>query len=90
MEAKAKDKTMLCDEVHALVDQLPDGELNAARWFVEYLRHHGDPLLKKLMDAPLDDEPVTEEGEDLVAEAWEGVKAGRLHTMEEVKEDLGL
>lgn len=90
MEAKAKGKTTLRDEIHELVDQLPDGELNAARRFVEYLRHHGDPFLKKLMEAPIDDEPVTEEEQTLVAEAWEDVKAGRVHTYEQVKKELGL
>jgi len=90
MEAKAKDRATLRDELHELVDQLPDEELDAAHRFVEYLRHHGDPFLKKLMDAPLDDEPVTEEEEALVAEAWEDVKAGRLHSLEDVKKELGL
>jgi len=89
MEAKAKDRGTLRDELHALVDQLPDEELDTAHRFVEYLRHHGDPLLKKLMDAPLDDEPVTEEEEALVAEAREELARGETIAHEEIKREFG-
>jgi len=89
MEAKAEETMTLRDEVHELVDQLPDDELNAARRFVEYLRHHGDPLLKKLMEAPIDDEPVTEEEEALVAEAREELARGETISHEEVKREFG-
>jgi hypothetical protein len=30
------------DELHHLVDELPDGELDAARRFLEYLRDQND------------------------------------------------
>ncbi len=89
MEAKAKDKTTLRDEIHELVDQLPDRELNAARRFVAYLRDESDPVLKKLIEAPIDDEPVTEEEEALVAEAWEAVEKGDVRSLDEVEEELG-
>jgi predicted transcriptional regulator len=52
--------------LHVLVDGLPDEELVAAKRFLEYLRFRSkDPLRALLDEAPLDDEPVTEE--DLAA-----------------------
>jgi len=79
----------LREELHELVDKLPDDELNAARRFLEYIRHHGDPFLKKLMEAPIDDEPVTEEEEALVAEAREELTRGETISHEEVKREFG-
>lgn len=90
MKAKARDEAPLLDQLHELVDQLPDGELDAAYGFIEYLRHHGDPLLKKLMDAPVDDEAVTEEEEALVAEAREELARGETIALEEIKREFGL
>ena len=84
MEAKAKER------LYRLVDQIPEGEVHAAERYLEYLAKHGDPFIRKLMNAPFDDEPVTEEEEAGVREAWEDYKAGRVHTLEEVKEELGL
>ena len=79
------------DDLHRLIEELPDGEAHAARRFLEYLRNVGsDPLLKALMEAPEDDEPETEEERAAVAEAYEDIKAGRVVTMEEVKREFGL
>ncbi|HKV07015.1 MAG TPA: hypothetical protein VJ725_02685 [Thermoanaerobaculia bacterium] len=48
--------------IHILVDELPEGELVAAKRFLEYLQFRSkDPLRVLLDEAPLDDEPVTEE-----------------------------
>ena len=79
MEAKAKER------LYRLVDQIPEGEVHAVERYLEYLAEHGDPFIRKLMNAPFDDEPVTEEEEAGVREAWEDYKAGRVHTLEDVK-----
>ena len=84
MEAKAKER------LYRLVDQIPEAEIHAAERYLEYLAEHGDPFIRKLMNAPFDDEPVTEEEEAGVSEAWEDYEAGRVQTLEEVKEELGL
>ena len=83
MEAKARER------LYRLVDQIPEGEVHAAERYLEYLAEHGDPFIRKLMNAPLDDEPVTEEEEAGVREAWEDYKAGRVQTLEEVEKELG-
>ena len=72
------------------MERIPDEEIHAAERYLEYLTEHGDPFVRKLMSAPFDDEPATEEEEAGVREAWEDYKAGRVNTLAEVKEELGL
>ena len=83
MEAKAKER------LYRLVDGLPEAEIHAAERYLEYLASQGDPFIRKLMNAPHDDESATEEEEVGVREAWEDYKAGRVQTLEEVKQELG-
>ena len=84
MEAKAKER------LYRLVDQIPEGEVHTAERFLEYLATADDPVVRALMNAPEDDEPVSAEEEEAVREALEDVAAGRMHSMEEVKRELGL
>jgi len=88
MEARAKDKSTLRDELHQAVDQLPDGELDAAHRFVSYLRDEGDPFLKKVREAPPDDEPVSAEEEDGATEAREELERGEAISHEEMKSEF--
>ena len=54
------------ERLHALVEDLPEGEAEAAVRFLESLRQDTpDPVARSLRDAPIDDEPLT--AEDLVA-----------------------
>ena len=43
-----------------------------------------------LMEAPEDDEVLSEEGKRLLDEGYEDLDAGRTHTLEEVKRELDL
>jgi len=78
------------EELHRLVDELPESELHGAKRFLEYLRNMGDPMMQALMEAPEDDEPETEEERAAVAEAYEDIAAGRVVTMEEIRHEFGL
>lgn len=78
------------ETLHRIVDELPDNELRAAKRYMEYLRNMSDPLVRKLAEAPYDDEPETEEERAAVEEAYEDFEAGRVYTSEEVKRELGL
>jgi len=79
------------DDLHALVDQLSEEELDAARLFLEYLRGgRCDPVLLALATAPWDDEPETEEERAAVAQARASVAAGRTISTEELRRRLGL
>jgi hypothetical protein len=90
MEAKAREAEARRQRLHRMVDEMHEGELETVETFAEFVHERGDPLLRKLMNAPWDDEPVTPEEEEAVREAWEAVKAGDVYTMEEVKKELGL
>ena len=49
------------DDLHRLVDELPEEELHGAKRYLEYLRNMGDPVLRALREAPIDDEPSSPE-----------------------------
>ena len=74
------------DSLHRLVDEIPDSELHAARRMLQYLRDQSDPLLRALLDAPEDDEPLTEQD----AAALEANREGAYIPHEDLKRELGL
>ena len=76
------------DILHRLADELADEDLRPAKRFLDYLRDMGDPLLRTLMEAPIDDEPVTPEEEVAVREAWEEYLRGETISAEEAKREL--
>jgi hypothetical protein len=78
------------EELHRLVDELPEGELDAAARYLVYLRDWGDPLLHRLMMAPEDDEFESENERTAVQEAYEDLEAEQVKSLVEVKKDLGL
>lgn len=80
-------------QAHAYLDHLPAAQVSAVRALLEAML---DPVSRALANAPLDDEPITEEEERAVAEAraslhrnggtpFEQVVAELGFTMEEVK-----
>lgn len=72
------------EELHRLVDALPEGEVAAARRYLEYLRDVGsDPVLRSFMAAPEDDEPLTKDDEAAIREAEEEVARGEAIPWEE-------
>jgi hypothetical protein len=87
---RKKKSVILREELHGLVDDLSDQDLPTAKRFLAYLRNIRDPLIRKMVEAPYDDEPLTEEDIAALDEAWEDVAAGRLVSDEEVKRELGL
>jgi hypothetical protein len=78
------------DTLHRLVDELPESELAAAERFLHYLCATADPVLRALLDAPLDDEPETENERQAAQEAREELARGEVQTLEEVRCELGL
>jgi ethanolamine utilization microcompartment shell protein EutL len=74
-------------QAHALLDMLPAEKLNAVRSLLEVMV---DPVSRALANAPVDDEPVTEEEERAVAEAREWLKHNRGIPFEQVVAELGL
>jgi len=78
------------NDLHHLVDQLPEEELHAAERYLTYLKEQGDPLLRELLQAPLDDEPETEGERQALEEAYEDLAADRVYSLGDVRKDLGL
>jgi hypothetical protein len=77
------------DSLHRLINELPESELAAAARFLHYLRATADPVLRALLEAPLDDEPETEEERRAVHEAREELARGEVRPLEEVRRELG-
>ncbi len=77
------------DDVHELVDALPDSELPAVQRYLESLtRSLDDPLGRFLAAAPEDDEPTTPEEDRKAAEAREAFRRGERVAGEELKRTL--
>jgi hypothetical protein len=78
------------DNLHRLVDTLPESELERAERVLEALRQVAEPFSRPLEDAALDDEPETPEEREAVEEARSDVAAGRVISHEEAKRRWGL
>ena len=71
---------------HELLDCLPDAQVSA---LVGLLTTIVDPVTAALRDAPIDDEPITEEEERAVAESREWFKHNPGIPFEQVVAELG-
>lgn len=49
-----------------------------------------DPVLKALLSAPIDDEPLTPADEEALAESDEDIRQGRVMSSAELRRRLGL
>ena len=87
---KAVAKPITRTTLRKLISQLPESELVAAHRYLCYLRDESDPVLQAFLNAPLDDEPLTEDDIKAIEEGKEDIKAGRVYTLERVKAKLGL
>ena len=77
------------DRLHTLVDTLPEDELHVALRFLEFLETDATASpLWSVEEAPVDDEPVTEEDEQALAEAERDVTEGRVVSHVEARRRL--
>lgn len=90
MEAKSKDAATRRERLHRLVDDMHESELETVEVFVDFVHERGDPVLRALMHAPIDDEPVTDEERAAVQEGLDAIEAGDVYTLEEVEKEFGL
>ena len=72
--------------LHALVERLPEDALPEAERVLATLS--GDLFYQAMLNAPLDDEPLTEEDLLAIAEAREAERRGELIPLEEVWAEL--
>jgi len=68
------------------LEALSEEEAQEALRLLELRR---DPVVVAFRDAPLDDEPVSPEEEEALAEADRDIAAGRTISLEELKRKLG-
>ncbi len=73
------------ERLHQLADKLPQKNLSVAQRLLEELKSGSDPVLQGILNAPLDDEPVTKQEEAAIAEGLADYKAGRVVSHEEVR-----
>jgi predicted transcriptional regulator len=85
---RKKKSQKLREDLHRLVDDLAEKDLVPAKRYLAYLWNTRDPLRQCLMEAPYDDEPLSEEDIAALDEAWEDVRAGRLVPHEEARRRL--
>jgi len=79
------------EELYRIIDEIPDGELSGVHRYLKYVRDVGsDPVRYALENAPLDDEPETDEEKRAVEEGKADIRAGRTMSSEELKKELGL
>jgi hypothetical protein len=76
-------------QAHELIERLAPSQVSAV---VGLLQAMLDPVARAIADAPLDDEPVTEEERLAVtrSEVWFEERGGKGIPMEEVLADFGL
>ena len=73
-----------------LAHSLPDEAIPAAIRYLEYLADRGDPFVRHLIDAPEEEETLSETGRRLLDEAYDDIDAGRLYGRDELKREFGL
>ncbi len=74
----------LREELHQLVDGLPQRDLRAVKAYLNEIRRRKD-LAAVLRQAPIDDEPVTKEDLAAIGEGEADFAAGRVLTAAQIK-----
>jgi hypothetical protein len=78
------------EDLHELIDRLPDSEIPKIAQVLELLQADFDPLARLLRDAPEDDEPLTNEEETELRESEEEYRRGEFVRMEDLARELGI
>lgn len=79
------------EQLHRLVDFLPEAEAGAALRFLEYLRDapNGDEVTRVLMTVPEVDEPFTDEEQASLDRSREEARRGETKPWPEVRKHIG-
>lgn len=85
MEAAARAR----QELHRLVDELPEAETYAARRYLEYLRDRRLPGLKELLEAPEEEEELTDAARKRLDERGQQAEDGQTVSHEDVRREFG-
>jgi len=79
------------EALHRLIDELPECDLGTVQLLIEWRdRLRDDRMSLLLATAPEDDEPLTPDEEAALREADDAVAGGDVHSLDEVRRELGL
>jgi hypothetical protein len=80
------------DELHRLIDALPEKEIATAKRFLEFLAIQPDEESwdEFLKNPPIDDEPLTEYDLLDIKEGEKAIAEGRVKSWEQIKREYGL
>lgn len=74
--------------LHDLVDRLSDDHLEPAERYLTSLCND-DPVLRAMRNAPVDDEPLTDEDRQAIEEGRQDIAAGRVVSNDQIRRILG-
>jgi hypothetical protein len=77
------------DKLRQAVEDLSELEAEATLAYIAQRRER-DPVIEAFENAPLDDEPVTDEEERALEESREAHRRGETYTAEQIRQELGL
>ena len=78
------------EEMHALIDQAPETDLGRLALYARYLQAGETPLLRTLLTAPINDEPLTTEDEAAIEEGLRAIERGEVSSPEDLEREFGL
>jgi len=78
------------EELHRLIEELADSDLQVAARVLAGLRATEDPVLRALLTAPLDDEKLDDDSDGGLTEAREEARQGRFIDHDELKRELDI
>ncbi len=78
------------EQLHQLVDTLPEHDLATAERVLAGLSALSDPVRAALATAPPDDEPLTDAEAEQIAAGERDIENGRMVTNAQVRTHLGL
>ncbi len=85
MEARRKQR----EDLHQLVDQLPEEEMQAAKRYLQFLRERRLPGLRAMLEAEEEDEELTDVAKRELQKRLRGAEAGGTVSHEQVLKELG-
>ena len=75
-------------DLHRLVEELPENEVEIAGRYLEYLRNMADPALRYLLEAPMEEEELSPEMLQSLDEAKKQALEGQGRPWEEVRREM--
>ncbi len=79
------------EEIHRIIDEIPESQLPTVLSYLKrFTDASDDPVQRALANAPVDDEPQTEEEQRAVQEGKADVRLGRTLSTDTLKRELGL